>query len=88
VSAHRKAAEELLAEAVLSKTGSDVESSRQVQALVHATLEVAAQLRVANLIALGMYKTADDYRPFEHFVDDANSAYSGPLDPELQEELS
>lgn len=51
MSDHKAKAEELLAEAVHAKTGSDIESSRQLQALVHATLEVAEQQRIANLIA-------------------------------------
>lgn len=45
---HKMRAEQLLAEAVQSVTGSDVESSRQVQALVHATLFLAEQQRIAN----------------------------------------
>lgn len=42
-----------MADALAARTGSDVEVSRQMQALVHATLEMAEQQRIANLIAYG-----------------------------------
>lgn len=48
---HKARAEELLAEALESRTGTEVEASRQNQAMVHAMLAVAEQLRVANVIA-------------------------------------
>lgn len=49
---HIGKAEVLLEEARLSKTGSDVEASRQLQALAHATIAAAEQQRIANRIAL------------------------------------
>lgn len=48
---HKTIAEILLNEATQQPTGSEVESSRQMQALVHATLFAGEQKRIANLIA-------------------------------------
>ena len=60
MSAHKVKAEELLMDALAARTGSDIESSRQVQALVHATLELAEQQRIANLLqAIG--RNLEDY---------------------------
>lgn len=41
----------LLEEAKNMQTGSPIENSRQLQALVHATRAVAEQQRIANVIA-------------------------------------
>jgi len=51
VTDHKTSAEILLAEAAQQPTGSEVESSRQMQALVHATLFAGEQQRLANVIA-------------------------------------
>ena len=53
---HKAEAEILLADAARQLTGSEVESSRQMQALVHATLFAGDQQRIANLIALAAHE--------------------------------
>lgn len=84
---HKAEAERLLDEAKNNQTGSIVENSRQMQALVHATLAVAEQQRIANLIALGSYQHADGSRPFQSFVAVPSGMYSMALDADIRDGL-
>lgn len=55
-------AESAYVDAVHAKTGTDIENSRQLQALVAATIAVAKQQRIANRIALANMTHADGSR--------------------------
>jgi hypothetical protein len=56
-------------------------------ALAHATLYLAEQQRIANLIALGQFHIGNDLPPFRHLVMEPTGEYGVRPTPEIRKGL-